>query len=489
MRLCLKLLILVSLFMHAGCNLSMSEKRKIENILATPSIDESIERRLDSPFFTIDDWPQSDWWENFNSSELDALIELALENNYSILEMQKRVQVAEQESIIVRSKLFPLLTFHAQDIESHLSKHGLYRALNPKLPLNPTLIDLSINFSYELDFWGKNRNFFLAAIGKELSEKAEAAQIRLIITTAVAQTYFALQTNLLRKSLYQQLVNVNKQLIDLQNLMKAKSLSAQIPFLSIEENYYVANQFIYIINEEIALNKHLLNVLIGKGPDTPLDINPFLPPLSERIAIPYNLSIDLLARRPDLMAQIWRAVALSHEVGAAMADFYPDVDFKALLGLESVSWPLLFKKSSVTASMTPAIHLPIFTAGAIQANVDARKAAFDQAVYAYDDLLLKSIQEVVDLLIRAQSIFEQKKEQDLIVQNAKNRLDVASLLLKNGLESFFGVYNTQVEVINREIENANLLYKQYSAVISLIKALGGGYYEPHVPLQLNECTD
>jgi outer membrane protein TolC len=51
------------------------------------------------------------------------------------------------------------------------------------------------------------------------------------------------------------------------------------------------------------------------------------------------------------------------------------------------------------------------------------------------------------------------------------------------------VYNTQLEVINREIENVILLYKQYSAAIRLIKALGGGYYEPNVPLQLNECTD
>ncbi len=73
-------------------------------------------------------------------------------------EMISRITAAKEEAIVKRSTLFPLVFFDATYIKEYLSKNGLYRALNPKLPRNVSLIDLTLSFTYEFDFWKKYHN-------------------------------------------------------------------------------------------------------------------------------------------------------------------------------------------------------------------------------------------------------------------------------------------------------------------------------------------
>lgn len=472
------------LFLSA-CTVSLPKNQQTQHILPPPSIDCSVKESLNSPFFSIGDWPEKDWWAIFNSPHLNDLICTALGNNPTLQEAKRRIEIAKQESIIARSRLFPLVAFDAEDQETYLSRNGLYRALNPHIPLATTLVDLSIEFSYEFDFWGKNYNFLQAAIGRKNAQLAEFAQVRLILTTALAQTYFALMTNILRKSLYEQLFDIRFKVVQLQQLLQQHALSSSIEPLVLEENLLEAKQWIANIDAEIALNKHQINVLAGRSPDVPLLICEKMTPL-EKISIPCNLSLDLLARRPDLMAQIWRADALAHEVGAAIADFYPDVNIAALVGLESISWGTLFQLNSATTYIKPTLYLPIFTAGAIQANVCAKKAAFDAAIDAYNQLLLTSVQEVADLLSLARSIFQRKVEQDQILARARKNYELVVLRRQKGLDNLFSDYSVLENIITKELDDASLLYEQYLAFIQLIKALGGGYWDECVPLRAGE---
>ncbi|MBI5273815.1 MAG: efflux transporter outer membrane subunit [Chlamydiales bacterium] len=470
-------------FLLAGC-VSLSKQEQTEHVLAPPSMESTLNESLATGVFAMGDWPDKNWWEVFQSDQLNSLINEVLVANPSIRAIEKQIAFAKQAAVIVRSNLFPLVFFDAKDTWQYLSQNGLYRAFNPDLNLNANLVDLTLSFTYEFDFWGKNRNLFEAAIGKAKEQEAEAEQVKLVITTAIAQTYFALKTNLVRKKLYETLLQVRRGSFQLQQLLEEHSLSSKLEPLQLEEDVFETEKELLAIEEEIAANKHFINMLRGKGPDEVLEVNDLLPSLANHISLPENLSIDLLARRPDLMAQIWKAEAIAHEVGAAKADFLPNVNLTALLGLESTSYALLFNGSSGTVGATPAIHLPIFTAGAIRANVRAKKALFDQAIYEYNDLILKSIQEVADLIVLATSVFEQKQKQDKIVADAILRYELITLRHQNGLDSLFANYAKEQEVIQKKIKNIELIYGQYLACIKLIKALGGGYYyTTSIPIQ------
>ncbi len=479
---------LSALLVLTSCMVSLPKQQQTENLITQPTLNQSVNESLETPFFSIGEWPSAEWWEVFNSPELNFLIGVALQQNPSLQEVRRRIEYAKQEAVIARSRLFPFISFDADDDWQYLSKNGLYRALNPNIPIAPNLIDIKLNFSYEFDFWGQNRNLFTAALGEFRAQEAEAQEVKLVITTAVAQSYFALKTNILRKGLFERLAKIREEVLNLQERLRKSALLSALPPLFSQESSRVALQEVVGIDEEIAIDQHLLNALTGNGPDAPLCIDATLAPLPATIAIPRTLSLDLLARRPDLMVQIWRSKALADRVGAAIADFFPNIDITAFVGFESVRALRLFSLSSATFGVKPALHLPIFTAGAIRANVRATKAKFDAAIFEYNNLVLKSAQEVADLLVVAESIFAQKQEQEEIVRAAKARYTIAILRLQKGLDSLLQTYAIEEELIQRELDDVDLLYNQYLAAIRLIKALGGGYLSPCIPLQAGECS-
>lgn len=473
----------LSLIILGGC-VSLPKDQQTANLIAPPSVSVSVEQGVESGFFSLGDWPEENWWEVFNSDELNDLITRALEQNPTVQSFERRVEQAKQAAHVVRSKLFPFLSFDADETWEYLSKNGLYRSFNPKLPINANLVDLSLSFTYEFDFWGKNRHLFNAAVGEEKAKEAESADVNLMVTTSLAQSYFALKTNLIRRALYQELYEVRGQIFSLQKLLQQKALLSSLPPLLSEENLLESQKLVFSIEEEIETDKHLINILMGRSPDHPLDLDEEIALPPNQIALPENLSLDLLARRPDLMLQIWRVEALAHEVGAAKADFYPDINLTAFLGLESVAYNLLFQSASKTAGLQPAIHLPIFTAGAIRANIRAKKASFDAAVFEYNQLLLKSASEVADLLVLIKSVLEQREDQAQIIEAAVSRYDLISLRQLSGLDDLFAGYRVQEELILKELDDMALLYGQYAATIKLIKALGGGYESEYsVPLR------
>ncbi len=454
-----------------GCTLSMSHDERVENILPAPTlcVNEEI------PFFRRGDWPDKNWWEQYQLNELNDLIDLALCENPTIQSVRARIDYAKSQAVIAKSKYMPLIYFDTNDQWDYLSENGLYRALNPSIPLSNSQIDFSLSFFYEFDFWGKYHNLYHAELSRERMAIAETAQAELIASTSLAQAYFALRTNLLRKKLFVELVEVRKKYFDLQTNMLQNSLySKLVPLLS-EEDLFQAEQWVYSIEQEIAVNQHLVNILAGRGPDTPLLLDEPLEPLPERLSVPDNISLELLSRRPDLMAQIWRLDALALEVGAAKADFWPNVNITGLLGFQSGSWSNLFEWISKTVGITPGLSLPVYTAGAIQAGIDAKRALYDEAVYQYNELILQSFNQVADLLSIGRSVYGEKELQLKIVTNAKARYGLTLLRRANGLDNSLQALRFQEELIQKRLEDVQLLFQQYLVSISLTRALGGGF--------------
>ncbi len=466
---------LLILCLLSSCCISMSKKERTKNFRPTPSLKESREIALQTPAFKEGNWPTRQWWEQYDSKELTCLIEMALKNNPSILAVREKINFAQNESIIARSALFPLIYFDTSDQWQYLSQTGLFRNLNPNIPLNSSQIDFSLSFTYEFDFWYKYRNLYNAALGRQKAAIAESAQVDLITSIALAQSYFALRTNFVRKRLYQELYDVRLNYFKLQERLLKNALYSKLTPLLSEEAVFQAQQLLFAINQELDVNKHIINILVGRGPDTPLCPEEALPVLPLQMALPKKISSDLLSRRPDLMAQIWRVDALAYDVGAAKAEFWPDINITALIGFQSLSWQKLFQWINNTVGATPGLSLPLYTAGMIGANVDAKKASYNEAVFQYNDLILKSLQQVADLLSIGRAIYGEKERQSQIVANSTSRYNLTLLRKKKGIDSALIAYQFQEELIQKKLEDVELLYQQYIVSVSLIKALGGGY--------------
>lgn len=480
--------LIATALMLNGC-MHFSQKEQTQFLIDPPSVDLTVQKSLESEYFALGDWPQEDWWNLFDSPQLNALMEEALANNPSIQAIQQKLETANQLAIIARSKLFPWVSFDGAYDWEYLSKNGLFRAFNPLIPRYAKLYDLKLNLNYEIDIWGKNREIYKAALGNDLSKKAESAQVVLLVTTAVAQAYVAIKEYQKQKDLIVQLIAVQKDIYELQDFLHEKALANKLIALAAEENYFETEKLQWIVEQQLEINKHQLNVLVGRSPDAPLCLGEEpLPPVCS-LSIPCDITLDLLARRPDLMAKIWTAKSIAHQVKAAITEYYPDVNLTAFLGLESVTGPLLFKPSSFTYGFRPAVHLPIFTAGEIQANIDTNAALFYETIFEYNQLLLSSAQEVSDNLETALSFFRQISDQERLMHRLKERVDLTTLLYEKGLGDQLSNYYVKEELVRQELEDLNLNYNLYTAMIQLIKSLGGGYQSLYVPLRAQEICE
>jgi len=406
-------------------------------------------------------------------------------------------KVAELDSFAKSqaAAFFPLVSLEYLEQWNYFSKNGFNRSFFPlspgsrPVPSSDNQIDLTLNFSYEIDFFGKIRNLYKAASDRAKAEKAESKQATLILTTLIAQTYIELQTKCMQKEILQDRLEERDLLFGLAVARGEFGLDAATSSLEREQRVYETQQSLLQLEKEIALDQHMLNALVGVGPDVEIAPKPMRAIFERPFPLPTDLSIDLLARRPDLTAQIWRVEAAAAEIGVAKAAFYPSVNLLAFGGFESLSFDKLLSWSSKQGSLIPALHLPIFTGGKLRANLKSRVAAFNEESYRYNELLLHAAKEVADQISTLMAAFDLLSCQINTLEAAEELLELHFSRYQHGIDNFLNVLDNEDQVQVQRFQLFALERDYLLAVLKLIKALGGGYRLSPPAIQTQEPID
>ena len=136
-------------------------------------------------------WPNSQWWQMYNDTQLDNLINEALLNAPDMDIARSRLNKAKSSADIIESNETPQLNGHLSATEDKLS----YNHLTPKDMVPKGFNDYgkaSIDLNWELDFWSKNKNATAAAKSEYYSKLAEKEQAKLLITTSIVSNYIEL---------------------------------------------------------------------------------------------------------------------------------------------------------------------------------------------------------------------------------------------------------------------------------------------------------
>lgn len=468
------------IFILVGC-LPIPKEHHPYSITPSPSLEKSIEKGIADNVLTESPTLYK-WWEIFADSNLSYLIEKALLNNPSLQEAAAKIETARNEAKIRRSSLFPTIWLNGEVNAQHLAKNGFFRAYAPAIPADVVEYTVGLDFSYELDFWGKRKNLYYASLGKTRAQEAEKAQADLIISSEVAVVYFKIQ------GMLQQLDIINKQqeiassLINMRKRRQKHALDSINQVLEAENSLLMIQHQALNLKQNLDLIKHQLSILIGEGPEEEENVSRISLKTLIKVPVPAFLPFDLLAYRPDLMAQIWRVEAAAHEVGAAKADFYPNINLNALVGLDTVFIEKLFSTESISASVVPAFHLPIFTAGRIKANLEVKRAVLEQEIQVYNQLLLEAAKDVADQIVSLRIANENLHLQLATIENRLKFQHVIYLQLKNAIATSLESLEANLEVLNQEWIKVDMQYQYYLAVVKLMRALGGGYISTCIPI-------
>jgi multidrug efflux system outer membrane protein len=422
-------------------------------------------------------WPASDWWRQYRDEQLDALESKALEGSPSLDEARTRFGTAEKSIDIARAEAGISIDGNAQFQRQRLSETGLI----PPAFLGFTWYnqaDLGVQFQYDFDFWGKHRAAIEAAIDEARAAEAESAAAVLMLTTAVADTYFGWQADQARLALASALIENLERNRKLAQLRVDRGIDSPETMHAADSQLANAREQQAAIAGSAQMRRAALAALLGESPaDLPELAAKPLPAVAG--GLPENASLDLIARRPDIAASRWRIEAALRRVDQARAEFYPDVSLSALIGLSSIDMDQFLTSGSRVMNVSPALHLPIFAGGRLQARFGASKAQLDAAVAQYDSAVVSAARDTATQALNLQQIDARRDERAAQVTATQALQDAAAARARRGLTDDRSVLAAQAQLLQQRDAATTLDAQAISADIALTKALGGGYrFEP-----------
>ncbi len=418
-------------------------------------------------------WPRTDWWKALNDSQLDGLIDEALAGSPSLRVAEARTRQALAVAGVARSALFPQINADAELTREHPSERGATPL--PAGSDRATLHQLQATLSWEIDFWGKHREAYESALGAARVADIDAYAARLALSVNVAHAYVQLQRAYLQLDIAEATLEQRDQVYALTRDRNAAGVDSLLEVKQAESALPATREQIAQWREAIELARNQLAALLGQGPDRGLAITRPSASAGASVALPSTLPAELLGRRPDLTAQRLRIEALSHDIASARAEFYPNVNLAAFVGLQSLGAAGFLTSASRMAGFGPAVTLPIFDAGRLRGNLAAKNAGYDIAVEQYNQMLADALRDVVDQLASFRSVDEQRTEQTLAVATARQAYDLALLRYREGIGNYLQVLTTEAQWLSQQSLDAELQARRLALSIDLVRALGGGF--------------
>jgi NodT family efflux transporter outer membrane factor (OMF) lipoprotein len=417
-------------------------------------------------------WPELTWWKRFGDPQLDALIEEGLGGSPNIRLAQARLDQASAAARIARAPLGPQVGASGDLTRQRFSENYIFPP--PIGGATFTTTQLALNAGYDLDFWGKNRSAYEAALGRSRAAQAETYAARLVLASALAGVYVQLERSYEQLDYAKRTLEDREKVQSLTNDRMRAGLDSRLELKQVETSIPAARARVVQAEEAIALAKNQLAALLGKGPDRGLSIQrPTLHMVA--VALPSTVPADLLGRRPDIVASRLRAEAAAHDIASAKAQFYPDVNLSALIGVQSVSLSHLLQPGSGIPSVGAAVRLPILDGGRLRGALAARDAEYDAAVEQYNQSLADALREVVDQLASMRSVQAQRTEADSALASAEEAYSLAVTRYKAGLGSLLQVLTVETQALEQRALRTELQSRELVLSINLIRALGGGF--------------
>ncbi|HSN21632.1 MAG TPA: efflux transporter outer membrane subunit [Usitatibacter sp.] len=418
-------------------------------------------------------WPSADWWKRYGDPQLDALVDGALQGSPTLRVADARVRKAMAAAGIAGAARRPRLNGSANATRERFSEHYIYPP-----PLGgswETPADLTATLGYDLDLWGRLRSAHEGALDEAHAAEVDRHGARLLLSTSVVRAYIRLQQAFDELDIARKLYEEREALVRLVEQRKDAGLDSAVELREAQAAVPAAQERIAQLEETIEVTRNQLAALAGAGPDRGLAIaRPAMKVVASGV-LPTSVPADLVGRRPDIVAQRWRIEAAGRSIDSAKAEFYPDVNLAAFVGVQSIGLSELLKGGSAQPGVGAALRLPIFDGGRLRANLAAKDADYDIAVEQYNQSLADALRDVADQLAALRSIERQRAQAAEGVRFASEAYDLAKLRYREGLGNYLQVLVAETQVLGQRNLQAALDARALDAGVSLTRALGGGY--------------
>jgi NodT family efflux transporter outer membrane factor (OMF) lipoprotein len=424
------------------------------------------------------------WWLGFNDVELTAIIERALAQNLDLAQSQARVKQAQAAAQEAGARLLPSGSLQTQVAGQHLSQQGPVGSLATAVPglardfdqyRNFGQYDVGVGASWEIDLSGGLRRDKQAAAATAQAAEAEHLGVRIMVSADAADAYLQIRGFQARIALADRQVAADDHLLELTKQRRAQGVAtdrevAQADALAAQSRALLPPLRIGL---EAQLNR--LDVLMGAQPGT------YAQELSKPAEIPTAPAVaagdpvDLLRRRPDIMAAERKLAASNARIGSAISNYYPKVDLQALLGFESLNARTLLRASAFQPQGMVGLRWRLFDFGQVDAEVRSAKGAHAEALASYRLTVLHATEDVENALTSLVQNAEWSRELTRETASLTQARDAAEQQYRSGAVTLIEVVDSDRQLLIAEDDLARVQADTARSAVRSYRALGGGW--------------
>ena len=436
------------------------------------------------------DEPQSDsvraqltWWEGFNDPMLNVLVDSALARNLDLRVATARVAEVQNQYRIARSPLFPSIQATGDGTRSSIPANtGNFSSLGGGIPGFPDRFETvtysaSLGFSYELDFWGRNRHASRAALNEFFATQADRQTALIGVISETIATYFEI-SDLERQMAYtSEIVDLLQERNELSEDRYQRGLINSFELYAIRQAYENERAGLPLLESNLHEARGRIAIVLGSySADTDSWFE------GERVSslnlseVPAGIPSSLLRLRPDVFAAERRVEAAYRRISSAQAARFPSFSLTAAGGTQTSDLADIANLDAQNFSnLTGSIVAPLFQGGRLKAEVGAAEAQYTQATATYERTVLTAFKEVSASL----QALRKERERFQFLVDAAGSAAASSQAQRERFERGVGDYLAFIDARVNQLRTDSALESARRALVNarlnLHRALGGGW--------------
>ena len=436
--------------------------------------DSFVQATSDEPAPTIE---SVDWWKQFDDPIINTLVEQALDNNLDLRIAAANVLETEALVRVATGRRWP-------EIGNSISGERSFTGASTGSSFSPgverlytTTYSVGANVSWQTDLFGRLRSAQEASIADwQASQTDRDAIVHTVIANVIRQR---VQLAIAMQRLYvaQDILQSREHTLEIVNRRYSRGVNntSAVDVRLARENVFSAEANIALLEQNVSLAQHALDVLLGKKPGALFIAQSELTQLPQLDDAIVGVPAQLLDRRPDLRAAEYRVIAANERIGVALADLYPDLTITAGGGWRGEDISDLFSSQSLFGRLLGELTHNLFSGGRLRAEADAAKARLRAQASTYANEVLTAMREVEDALIQNRKLNERLAKVHERVTEARLAEELSRDRYSRGVEQLLTVLETERRRQDAEDSLLQVELDYWNARVDLHLALGGNW--------------
>lgn len=406
------------------------------------------------------------WWRQLGDATLTGLIEQVIAANPDVRSARASLREARARRAIAGADFFPA-------ISASVSRTHRNRAT-----LGATGTDLyaaGFDASWEPDVFGGTRRGAEAALADLEASAASLDATQVSLVAEAALNYVEARALQVRLGIARNNLASQQETWQLADWRVQAGLATSVEVEQARANLEQTRASIPALDRSLAEAQNRLAVLAGVAPGAlteQLSRPGAIPVVPQQFAV--GIPADTLRRRPDVRVAERRVAAETARIGQAQAARYPGISLSGSIGVESLAFDTL-ANGTVARSFVASIAAALFDGGKRRQQVAAQEAVRERALIAYEKTVLTALEDVENGLTAFARSKERQAALRAAAEAARNAAQLARQRYTSGLIDFQTVLDTERSILTIEDTLAVAQAEGASSVITLYKALGGGW--------------